>query len=73
VLGFLPWNFNPAVIFLGDCGSLLIGFGRGSRGRRIRLTGRLRRRRKLWRRARPHREISAAAGKGKRRNDRRHK
>ena len=23
VLGFLPWNFNPAVIFLGDCGSLL--------------------------------------------------
>lgn len=26
VLGFLPWNFNPAVIFLGDCGSLLIGY-----------------------------------------------
>lgn len=25
-LGFLPYNFNPAVIFLGDCGSLLIGF-----------------------------------------------
>ena len=25
-LGFLPWNFNPAVIFLGDCGSLLIGY-----------------------------------------------
>jgi len=26
VLGFLPHNFNPASIFLGDCGSLLIGF-----------------------------------------------
>lgn len=26
VVGFLPWNFNPAVIFLGDCGSLLIGY-----------------------------------------------
>ena len=26
VLGFLPWNFNPAIIFLGDCGSLLIGY-----------------------------------------------
>ena len=26
VLGFLPFNFNPAVIFLGDCGSLLIGY-----------------------------------------------
>ena len=26
MLGFLPWNFNPAVIFLGDCGSLLIGY-----------------------------------------------
>lgn len=26
LLGFLPWNFNPAVIFLGDCGSLLIGY-----------------------------------------------
>ncbi len=26
VCGFLPWNFNPAVIFLGDCGSLLIGY-----------------------------------------------
>jgi UDP-GlcNAc:undecaprenyl-phosphate GlcNAc-1-phosphate transferase len=25
-LGFLPWNFNPATIFLGDCGSLLIGY-----------------------------------------------
>jgi UDP-GlcNAc:undecaprenyl-phosphate GlcNAc-1-phosphate transferase len=26
LLGFLPWNFNPAVIFLGDCGSLLLGY-----------------------------------------------
>ncbi len=26
MLGFLPWNFNPAIIFLGDCGSLLIGY-----------------------------------------------
>lgn len=25
-LGFLPYNFKPAVIFLGDAGSLLIGF-----------------------------------------------
>ncbi len=26
VLGFLKFNFNPATIFLGDCGSLFIGF-----------------------------------------------
>lgn len=26
VLGFLPFNFNPAVIFLGDAGSLLLGY-----------------------------------------------
>ena len=26
LLGFLRYNFNPASIFLGDCGSLLIGF-----------------------------------------------
>ncbi len=26
LLGFLCFNFNPATIFLGDCGSLLIGF-----------------------------------------------
>jgi len=25
-LGFLRFNFNPATIFLGDCGSLFIGF-----------------------------------------------
>ena len=26
VLGFLPHNFNPATVFLGDCGSLLLGY-----------------------------------------------
>ena len=26
LLGFLPYNFNPATIFLGDSGSLLIGY-----------------------------------------------
>jgi len=26
LLGFLRYNFNPASIFMGDCGSLLIGF-----------------------------------------------
>ena len=26
VLGFLPHNFNPASIFLGDCGSHLLGY-----------------------------------------------
>jgi UDP-GlcNAc:undecaprenyl-phosphate GlcNAc-1-phosphate transferase len=26
LLGFLRYNFNPASIFLGDCGSLVIGF-----------------------------------------------
>jgi UDP-GlcNAc:undecaprenyl-phosphate GlcNAc-1-phosphate transferase len=26
VLGFLPHNFKPATIFLGDCGSLLVGY-----------------------------------------------
>jgi len=25
-LGFLPHNFNPATIFLGDCGSLMLGY-----------------------------------------------
>ena len=25
-LGFLIYNFNPASIFMGDCGSLVIGF-----------------------------------------------
>jgi UDP-GlcNAc:undecaprenyl-phosphate GlcNAc-1-phosphate transferase len=26
LIGFLYYNFNPASVFLGDCGSLLIGF-----------------------------------------------
>jgi UDP-GlcNAc:undecaprenyl-phosphate GlcNAc-1-phosphate transferase len=26
LLGFLRYNFNPASVFLGDCGSLLVGF-----------------------------------------------
>jgi UDP-GlcNAc:undecaprenyl-phosphate GlcNAc-1-phosphate transferase len=26
IVGFLRYNFNPATIFLGDCGSLTIGF-----------------------------------------------
>ena len=26
-LGFLPFNFNPAKIFMGDTGALLLGFG----------------------------------------------
>jgi UDP-GlcNAc:undecaprenyl-phosphate GlcNAc-1-phosphate transferase len=26
LVGFLRFNFNPATIFLGDCGSLLVGF-----------------------------------------------
>jgi len=26
IIGFLRFNFNPATIFLGDCGSLFIGF-----------------------------------------------
>ena len=26
IVGFLRYNFNPATIFLGDCGSLVIGF-----------------------------------------------
>ena len=30
LLGFLVYNFNPASIFMGDCGSLLIGFFLGS-------------------------------------------
>lgn len=26
VFGFLPWNFNPAKIFMGDSGSMFLGF-----------------------------------------------
>ena len=25
-LGFLPWNFNPAQVFMGDSGALVLGF-----------------------------------------------
>jgi UDP-GlcNAc:undecaprenyl-phosphate/decaprenyl-phosphate GlcNAc-1-phosphate transferase len=32
LLGFLRYNFNPASIFLGDCGSLSIGFLLGAYG-----------------------------------------
>jgi UDP-GlcNAc:undecaprenyl-phosphate/decaprenyl-phosphate GlcNAc-1-phosphate transferase len=32
LLGFLRYNFNPASIFLGDCGSLTIGFVLGCFG-----------------------------------------
>ncbi|MCD6182485.1 MAG: undecaprenyl/decaprenyl-phosphate alpha-N-acetylglucosaminyl 1-phosphate transferase [Candidatus Cloacimonetes bacterium] len=38
VFGFLPYNFNPARIFLGDAGSLFIGYFLGTIGI---LTGRL--------------------------------
>ena len=30
IIGFLRFNFNPATIFLGDCGSLFIGFMLGA-------------------------------------------
>ena len=32
LLGFLRYNFNPASIFLGDCGSLFVGFLLGCYG-----------------------------------------
>jgi UDP-GlcNAc:undecaprenyl-phosphate GlcNAc-1-phosphate transferase len=32
LLGFLCYNFSPATVFLGDCGSLLIGFLLGCYG-----------------------------------------
>lgn len=32
LLGFLRFNFNPATIFLGDCGSLTVGFLLGCYG-----------------------------------------
>ena len=30
LIGFLRFNFNPATVFLGDCGSLFVGFMLGS-------------------------------------------
>src|SRR5439155_4898452 len=32
LLGFLRYNFSPASIFLGDCGSLFVGFLLGCYG-----------------------------------------
>ena len=32
LFGFLPYNFNPATVFLGDCGSLSLGFLLGCYG-----------------------------------------
>jgi UDP-N-acetylmuramyl pentapeptide phosphotransferase/UDP-N-acetylglucosamine-1-phosphate transferase len=32
LLGFLRYNFSPASIFLGDCGSMLVGFLLGCYG-----------------------------------------
>ncbi len=29
-MGFLPYNFNPAKIFMGDCGSMFLGFSLAS-------------------------------------------
>jgi UDP-GlcNAc:undecaprenyl-phosphate GlcNAc-1-phosphate transferase len=28
-MGFLPWNFNPAKVFMGDAGSVLLGYNCG--------------------------------------------
>ena len=28
-VGFLPWNFNPAKVFMGDAGSVLLGYNCG--------------------------------------------
>jgi len=28
-MGFLPWNFNPARVFMGDAGSVLLGYNCG--------------------------------------------
>jgi UDP-GlcNAc:undecaprenyl-phosphate GlcNAc-1-phosphate transferase len=30
LLGYLPYNFHPAKVFLGDCGSLFLGFTLGT-------------------------------------------
>lgn len=38
-LGFLRWNFNPAKIFMGDGGAMLIGFLMATLGLKLRLTG----------------------------------
>jgi len=38
-LGFLCWNFNPARIFLGDSGALLIGFMMATLGIKVKFLG----------------------------------
>ena len=32
ILGFLPYNIHPASVFMGDCGSLFLGFTLGALG-----------------------------------------
>jgi UDP-GlcNAc:undecaprenyl-phosphate GlcNAc-1-phosphate transferase len=39
-VGFLAYNFNPAVIFMGDCGSLFLGFVLAALGIKLRFPGR---------------------------------
>ena len=39
VLGFLRWNFNPAQIFMGDGGAMLLGFLMATLSLKLRLTG----------------------------------
>src|SRR5271163_1582883 len=38
-LGFLRWNFNPAKIFMGDGGAMLLGFLMATLGLKLRLMG----------------------------------
>jgi UDP-GlcNAc:undecaprenyl-phosphate GlcNAc-1-phosphate transferase len=38
-LGFLRWNFNPAKIFMGDGGAMLLGFLMATLSLKLRLTG----------------------------------
>src|ERR1700746_2424803 len=38
-LGFLRWNFNPAKIFMGDCGAMFLGFLMATLGLKIRPDG----------------------------------
>ena len=38
-LGFLCWNFNPAKIFMGDGGAMLLGFSMATLALKVRLVG----------------------------------
>ena len=38
-LGFLRWNFNPARIFMGDGGAMLLGFLMATLSLKLRLSG----------------------------------